>query len=53
MPNKEFTIWMNKDKKTYALIVASVSEELIHHIISIKDSWGALNKLKDLYDSHS
>jgi hypothetical protein len=30
-----------------------VSEEVSHHIISIKDSYGALNKLKDLYDSHS
>jgi SH3-like domain-containing protein len=51
--DKELAIWMNKDKKAYALIVASVSEEVSHHIKSIKDSWGALKKLKDLYDSHS
>jgi hypothetical protein len=51
--DKELAIWMNKDKKAYALIVASVSEEVSHHIKSIKYSWGALKKLKYLYDSHS
>jgi hypothetical protein len=51
--NKELAIWKNKDKKAYALIVVMVSEEVSHHIISTKDSYGALKKLKDLYDSHS
>lgn len=37
----------------YVLIVASVSKEVSHHIISIEYSWGSLKKLKDLYDSHS
>jgi len=50
---KELAIWMNKDKKSYALIVASVNEEVSYHIRSIKDSWSALKKLKDPYDSHS
>jgi hypothetical protein len=35
------------------LIVAFVNEESIHQIKSIKTIWGALRKLKDLYDSHS
>jgi hypothetical protein len=51
--DKELSIWMNKNKKAYASIVSFVSEEVIHHIGSIKDSWGALKKLKDIYDSHS
>jgi hypothetical protein len=37
--DKELSIWMNKDKKAYALIVSSVSEEVSHHIRSIKYSW--------------
>lgn len=41
----------NTDKK--ALIAATISEEVNRHIISITDSYGALKKLKDLYDSHS
>jgi hypothetical protein len=44
---------MNKDKKDYTLITTFVSEEVSRHIRSIKDSWSALKKLKDLYDSHS
>jgi hypothetical protein len=51
--DKELVMWTNKDKKAYALIVAFVNEEVFHHIKSIKNSWGALKKLKDLYDSHS
>jgi len=50
---KELAIWTNKDKKAYTLIFAFVSEEVSRHIRSIKDSWRALKKLKDLYDSHS
>jgi hypothetical protein len=49
--DKELTIWNNKDKKAYAMIFATVSEEVSHHIISIKYCYGALNKLKDLYHS--
>jgi hypothetical protein len=44
---------MNKDRKSYALVVASVSEEVIHHIRPIKYSWSDLKKLKYPYDSHS
>ena len=51
--DKEVAIWKNKDKKQHALIVASISEEVSYHLVSIKDSYGALNKLKDIYDSHS
>jgi len=51
--DKEFSIWTNKGNKYYALIFASISEEVIHHIISIKYSWSDFKKLKDLYDSHS
>jgi hypothetical protein len=51
--DKEHVIWKNKYKKAYALIVAYISEEVIHHNRSIKYSWGALNKLKRLYYSHS
>lgn len=36
MEDKELSIWTNKDKKAYALIIPSVSEEVIHYIISIK-----------------
>ena len=43
----------NNDKKANALTTVSVSEEVSHHLVSIKDSYGALKKLKDLYDSHS
>jgi hypothetical protein len=49
--DKEFAIWTNKDKKKYSLIVSSISEEVSHHIKSIKGSWSALKKLKYLYDS--
>lgn len=34
-------------------MIAIVSEEVSHHIFPIEYSYGALNKLKDLYDSHS
>lgn len=42
-----------KDKKAYAFIFASVSENVSHHIISIKYSWSSLKKFRHLYDSHS
>jgi hypothetical protein len=43
----------SKDKNSYALIVASVSEEVSRHMISCKTAFQALKKLRDLYDSHS
>lgn len=49
---KELAIWNNKDNKSYALIVASISEELIFHVITLKNSFEALKKLIYLYDSH-
>ena len=52
--DKELVVWKYKDKKAYALIATLVSEEVSCHIISIKDSYGALKKLKEgLFDSHS
>ena len=51
--DKELAIWKNKDKKAYALIAASVSEEVSHDLVSIKYSYGAFKKLKNLYNSHS
>lgn len=53
MEHKEISIWINKDKKAYGLIIAFLSEEVSPHIISNKHSWGDLKKLKYLYDSHS
>jgi len=50
---KECAIRNNKDKKTYVVITAIVSKEVSHHIVSINDSYGALKKLMNLYDSHS
>lgn len=51
--DKELSIWNNKDKKAYALLVASISEEISMHIISYKTPFTTLKKLKYLYDSHS
>ena len=50
---KYLALWKSKDKKAYALIIASVSEEVSRHLVSSKSAWEALKKLKDLYDSHS
>ena len=33
--DKELAIWKNKDKKAYALIATSVSEEVSHLLVSI------------------
>ncbi|XP_057866584.1 uncharacterized protein LOC131074052 [Cryptomeria japonica] len=49
---KELIFWKSKDKKAYALIAASVSEEVSRNIISCKTAFEDLKKLKDLYDSH-
>ena len=48
----EISKWNNKENKEYVTIVET-SEEVRRYIISIKDSYRALNKLKDLYDWHS
>ena len=53
MNTKELTLWKIKDKKDYALIIASVSEEVSTHLVYSKRAWEALKKLKYLYDSHS
>jgi len=50
---KELTVWNVKNNKAYALIASSVSEEVNCHISSIYDTWNALKKLKDFFDSHS
>ena len=51
--DKELAIWENKNNKAYALISASVSEEVSRHISSYSTAFEALQKLKELYDSHS
>ena len=51
--DKECAIKENKNNKGYALIVALVNEELSFHISSFSNAFEALNKLKELYDSHS
>ena len=48
--DKEFAIWKNKNIKAYALIAASVSEEVSHHISPLLTAFEALQKLKELYD---
>ena len=50
---KEFAIWENKNNKAYALIATSVSEEVSRHISPFSTAFEALQKLKELYDSHS
>ena len=42
----ELVISMIKDKKSYALIASFMSEDASCHTRSIKDSWGALKKMK-------
>ena len=51
--DKELVIWENKNSKAYALIVASVNEEVSRHISSYSTAFEALQKLKELYDTHS
>jgi hypothetical protein len=50
---KQLVIWKSKNKKAHALISASVTEEVSKHILSSTKTFKALEKLKDLYDSHS
>lgn len=49
---KELAIWNMKNCKAYALVIASISEEVSKHITSIDDAWSALKKFRELYDSH-
>jgi len=51
--DKELAIWENKNNKAYALIAASVNEEVSCHISSYSTAFEALQKLKELYDTHS
>ena len=50
--DKQLAIWKSKDKKAYALIFASVTEEVSRHILSNTTTFIALKKLKYFYDSH-
>jgi hypothetical protein len=50
---RQLVIWKSKDKKAHALISSSVTEEVSRHILSSTTTFKALEKLKDLYDSHS
>eukprot|EP00253_Pinus_taeda_P013777 PITA_13777 len=51
--DKELVIWENKNNKAYALIIASVNKEVSRHISSYSTAFEALQKMKELYDSHS
>eukprot|EP00253_Pinus_taeda_P028394 PITA_28394 len=51
--NKELAIWENKNSKAYALIATSVNKEVSRHISTYSIAFEALQKLKELYDSHS
>lgn len=51
--DKELIIWENNNSKAYALIAASVNDEVSRHISSYSTAFEALQKLKELYDSHS
>eukprot|EP00253_Pinus_taeda_P035447 PITA_35447 len=51
--DKELAIWEKKNNKAYALIAASVNKEVSFHISSYSTAFEALQKLKELYDSHS
>jgi len=51
--DKEFAIWENKNSKAYALIAASINEEVSRHISQFSNTFETLQKLKELYDSHS
>eukprot|EP00253_Pinus_taeda_P020188 PITA_20188 len=51
--DKELAIWENKNNKAYALILASLNKEVSRHISSYSTAFEYLQKLKELYDSHS
>ena len=44
--DKELAIWENKNCKAYALIAASVNEEVSFHITPFSNAYEALRKLK-------
>jgi hypothetical protein len=50
---RKLAIWKSKDKKAHALIYASVTEEVRRRILSNTTTFKALQKLKNIYDSHS
>jgi hypothetical protein len=50
---RQLVIWKSNDKNAHALIFVSVTEEVSRHIISNTTMFKVLEKLKDLYDSHS
>ncbi len=50
---KEFAIWENKNSKAYALFAALVNEDVSYHMSQFSNVFKALQKLKELYDSHS
>jgi hypothetical protein len=50
---RQLAIWKSKDKEAHALISASDTEEVSRHILSNTTTFKSLQKLKDLYDSHS
>ena len=45
-------MWENKSNKAYALITTSINEEVNRHISPFSNAFEALQKLKELYDSH-
>jgi len=50
--DKELAIWENKNNKDYSLISLSINKEVSFHISPFSNYFEALNKLKELYDSH-
>lgn len=44
--------WENNNNKSHTLIETFVNEEVGHRISQFLNSFEALNKLKELYDSH-
>ena len=51
--DKELAIWEKKNNKAYALIAVFVNKEVSRHISTCSTAFEALQKLKELYDSHS
>jgi hypothetical protein len=51
--NKECAIWKGKGQKEYVMIFATITEEVIHHMDSINDSYSSLNILNEMYNTHS
>ena len=43
---KDLALWKSKDKKAYALIIASVSEEVSRHLVSGKSAWEMIKETK-------